>query len=112
MDKSHTFHDAATVAADGTIANVKAYNSLGVYIRRTAGTSTVKFWHTVDGTNYTPLRGRAMKLSISVYIGVCDISTTGTDETWTFDVSGSKYVKMQLYEVTTGPVTVKGVAKK
>lgn len=99
-----TFHEAATVAADGAAFTVGGYKTLTVEVTRTAGTSTVAFMAEGPSGADIPLMGVNLSTLASA------ISTTGTGELWQFDITGLSKVFMDLTAVATGPVTVKGKA--
>jgi hypothetical protein len=99
-----TFHDGATVAADGTAFTVGYHKTLVVEITRTAGSSTVAFMG--EGPSGADIALMGVNLTT---LGTA-ISTTGTGELWQFDITGLTKVFMGLTAVVTGPVTVKGRA--
>lgn len=104
----HTFQDAATVAADGAVFTVDGYKTLVVGIMRTATSGTIEFKAT-DATGQTVTLPGIKKTSASYDIAV---STTGTAETWEFDISGFITVFMDITAIVagTGSITVKGTA--
>ena len=99
-----TFHDAATVAADGTAFTVLGYKTLTVEITRTAGTSTIAF------IGEGPSGANIALMGVNLSTLATATSTTGTGEIWQFDVTGLTSVFMDLQAVAGGNVSVKGKA--
>jgi hypothetical protein len=99
-----TFHDAATVAADGTAFTVAGYKTLTVEITRSAGTSTVAF------IGEGPSGADIALIGVNLSTFATGTSTTGTGELWQFDITGLTKVFMDLQAVSGGNVTVKGKA--
>lgn len=101
-----THHNAAAVTGNGTDADVRGYHYLNLQIKRSAGTSTVKFWMSVDGTNFVPIPGSRWNTATQDYV-IAD-NTTGGDEVWTFDLN-CYYFRAELNAVNGGTVTVKSM---
>jgi hypothetical protein len=99
---SHTFHDAATVAADGTPLTVGGGKTLLVEIWGTSVSRTVGFKGAgPEGTHWS-----IMGVNLGTFATAT--STTGTGELWQFDVTGLVTVIMDLEAVAGGNVSVKG----
>ena len=106
ISRYHTFHDAATVAADGTDMDVAGLNTVSVQISGTSTTRTILFKHSVDNTNFLDIIGMDIAtLSPSV-------STTSTGKTFMFDVRGISKLRIDLEAVASGNVTIKGLGIK
>lgn len=103
ITKSVTFHDGATVAADGETFEVGAYKTLTVEIYGTSTTRTVAFIGIGPSGSQRTIMG--VKLS-DLTTGT---STTGTGELWQFDITGLTTVIMDLTAVAGGNVSVKGM---
>jgi phosphomannomutase len=89
---NYTLHNAATEAADGTVIKTAGYSTLTVYVTRSAGTSTVKFWGSEDEAKTTPIALMAVNVSTNAVA----VSTTGTGEAWQIDVTGIPYFYAEL----------------
>lgn len=101
---AHSFHDAATVAADGAPFDVLAYKTLTVEIYGTSTSRTVVFIGIGPSGTQRPIMGvRLSDFSTGT-------STTGTGEFWQFDITGLSQVIMDLTAVSGGNVSVKGKA--
>ena len=99
-----TFHDAATVAADGNIFTVDGQKTLTVEIYGTSTSRTIAFiGRGESGTDRAIMGVRLSDLSTAT-------STTGTGELWQFDITGLVSVFMDLQAVAGGNVTIKGRA--
>jgi len=110
----HTFHDAAAAAADGTIFGCDGqYTKLILEVTKSAGVATLEldFLGSISstGTIYQPLLGAKIGTDGSITTAVKSTSTT--TEIWDIDVTGRKYLKMDLASITGdgATVTVKGV---
>jgi hypothetical protein len=103
---NHTFHNAATQAADGTTMVITSGQSaLLVEISGTSASRTVLFKGLVSGSDtYRPILG------FNVATGATATQTTGTDELWLFNVTGIASVMMDVSAVAGGNVTVRGTA--
>ena len=106
--KEVTFQAAATTAVDGTIfENGGVYKTLRVKVKRSAGTSTLLFKHTVDRSGeYYDLVGTKIS-DTSLTMG---ISTTGTAEVWEFDITASMKIKLAISAISGASVDVAGMA--
>jgi hypothetical protein len=102
------FHDAAVVAADGEALTVGGLKTLTVGILRTATSGTIAFKAT-DATGQTVTLPGVKVTDPSYPIA---ISTTGTGETWQFDITGFVTVFMDITAMVAGAgsITVKGKA--
>lgn len=100
----HTFHDEATVAADGTAFTVGGHTTLTVEITGTSTSRTVDFKGAGPDGTYRSISGVNLDGLASA------TSTTGTGELWQFDITGLETVIMDLSAVSDGNVTVKGRA--
>lgn len=100
----HTFHNAATVAADGTTMNIlSGQHPLAVEISGTSTSRTIDFKGKVaGGVDYRSIMG------VNLATLATAIQTTGNNELWQFDVSCLASVMMDLSAVAGGNVTVKG----
>lgn len=103
----YTHHNAATQAADGAVAYVEGCSTVTVFINRTAGTSTVKFWGSEDLAKTAPVALQG----VNTTTGSIAVQTTGSGEAWEIDVRGFKYFFAELDAVATGPVTVTSYAQ-
>lgn len=101
---THTFHNAATQAANGNALTVGEYKTLTVKITGTSSSRTITFYAKDPDGNLTALMG--VRLS-DLATGT---STTGTGEYWQFDVTGVEAVVMDLTAVAGGNVSVTGKA--
>jgi ribosomal 30S subunit maturation factor RimM len=99
-----TFHDAAVVAADGTVYTVGNKKTLTVEIDGTSASRTVAF----IGRGPADVDRAIMGLNLTSMATA--VSTTGTGELWQFDITGLSAVFMDLQAVSGGNVTVKGRA--
>ena len=98
----HTFHDAATVAADGTALTVGTGKTLAIEISGTSTGRTVQFFGLSESDTKIAIMGIKLATLTSA------VSTTGTGELWQFDVTGLKSVIIRLEAITDNNVTVKG----
>jgi len=99
-----TFHEDATVAADGTIFTIDGHKTLTVEIYGTSTSRTIEFkGRCVSGIDRPIMGVRLSDLSTT-------ISTTGTGEIWQFDITGLTSVLMDMSAIAGGNVTVKGKA--
>ena len=99
-----TFHDAATVAADGTVLTIGQNKTLTVEIYGTSTSRTIAFIGRGASGADRALSGVNLN-GLSVATG-----TTGTGELWQFDITGLTSVFIDLQAVAGGNVTVKGKA--
>ena len=99
------FQNAAETTGNGTSFEVGPYTSLRIKITGTSTSRTITFYEKdVDG-NLTAISGvRASDFTVGT-------STTGTAESWLFDVSCAYKIVMDLTAVAGGNVTIKGRAK-
>lgn len=97
-----TFHDAATVAANGTVLTVNGYKTLTVEIYGTSTSRTVAF----KGRGPSGEDRSLMGVNLSDFSTAT--STTGTGELWQFDITGLTSVFMDLTSVSGGNVSIKG----
>ena len=96
------FHNAATVAANGTDVSVGNYKTLTLEIYGTSTSRTLTFY-AKGGSGVV----RAMSgVRLSDYSVAS--STTTTDEIWQFDVTGTESVIIDLTAVAGGNVTASG----
>lgn len=99
-----TFHDAATVAANGATFTVGAYKELAIEIYGTSTSRTVTFYGKGPSGTLRALQG--MRLSdLSLANG-----TANTGELWYFQITGLTEVVIDLTAVAGGNVSVKGKA--
>jgi hypothetical protein len=106
ISRNHTFHDAATVAADGTDMDVAGLATVSVQISGTSTSRTVLFKSSVDNTNFLDIMGMDIAtLSPSV-------STTDTGKIFMFDVRGISKLRMDISAVAGGNITIKGLGIK
>ena len=102
--KDVTFHNAATVAADGATFAVEGYKTLTVEIYGTSVSRTVAFMGVGASGTARAIKGvNLTDLSLAT-------STAGTAELWQFDITGLKSVIMDLTSISGGNVSVKGTA--
>jgi len=107
--KECTFHNAATAAADGTeMVLDSVYTTLRVDIDGAVTSSTVAFIGKGPGKVARAIVG-CKEGDTSFTMAT---STSGTAETWVFDVSGMHSVIMDLTAIVAGTasLTVKGRA--
>jgi hypothetical protein len=105
LPREHTFHSAATVAADGTVfRNVAKYNNLTVRITGTSTSRTVLFYSKDATGTLFPISG------VNTNGFATAISTTGTGEEWEFSIAGKFEVVMKLNAISGGNVTIEGFA--
>jgi len=104
--KDHAFHVSAVAAADGSPFEVGAYKTLAVDIDGAPTSHTVLFKCT--GANGVEKTLKGMKVSD----WATGTSTSGTSETWQFDITGLKTVIMDISAMVpgAGSLTVKGTA--
>jgi len=105
----HTFHNAATAAADGTDFTNAGYKTLRVLIKSTVTPATrqVDFLGAIDDT-FVAING----FKAPDY-GTEDDGTTGTgSEVWLFDIEGFEEIRMDLTTLTgaSANTTIIGVA--
>lgn len=100
----HTFHDAATVAANGVFLEVRYFKTLTIEIYGTSTGRTVTFYGKGSGGTLRALMG------VNLATLATATSTTGTGELWQFDITGLNKVYMDLTAITDNNVTVKGRA--
>ena len=104
LAKDVIFHDASTVASDGTVMVVEGFKTLTIEIYGTSTSRTVAF----IGRGVSGADRAIMGVKLSDFSTA--ISTTGTGELWQFDITGLMSVLMDLQVVVGGNVTVKGRA--
>ena len=104
----HIFHDAATAAGNGVFLEVKYFKTLTVETFGTAANSarTLTFYSKGPSGALKALAG----VKISAAPLVTAVSTTGTAETWQFDITGLHKVYMDLTSITGGTFSVYGRA--
>jgi hypothetical protein len=104
----HIFHNATTAAGDGAFMEVKHYKTL-----------TVETFGSVDNSArtlafYSKGPSGALKALAGVKISAAPlttaVSTTGTAETWQFDITGLHKIYMDLTATTGGTFSVHGRA--
>jgi len=100
------FHDEATVASNGDPLLVGAYKTLTIEIFGTSTGRTVSFYSKGPSGALVPLLGTR----ISAAPVLMAVSTTGTGETWQFDITGLENVIMDLTAITDNNVSIKGRA--
>ena len=99
-----TFHNAATVAAQGTALTVGGHKTLTVEITGTSTSRTIAFQGAGPSGTYRAIAGvRLADLAVAT-------TTSVSDAIWQFDVTGLVTVIMNLTEVSGGNVTVRGRA--
>lgn len=97
-----TFHDAATVASNGTVVAVGGFKNLTVEIYGTSTSRTVTFYGKSKSGTLRPMQG------VRVSDFAMSLNSTTKDEIWQFDITGLDYVVMDLTAVAGGDVSVKG----
>jgi hypothetical protein len=102
--KDIIFQDTATTTGNGTAFEVGAYKTLTIEIYGTSSSRTVTFYGKSESGTLRAITG--IKLSDFTTA----TSTTGTGELWQFDITGLKYVVIDLTAVAGGNVSVKGRA--
>ena len=102
-----TFHDAATVAADGTVFTVGGYKTLTIEIYGTSTSKTLAFMGVGPGGTAHAIMG--VKLD-TLATATTSVGTVVTPEFWQFDITGLTSVIMDLTAIANGNVTVKGKA--
>lgn len=95
----HTFHNAATAAADGTPFEVGAYKTLVVDIDGTITSGTVLFKYT--GSNGVQKTLKGLKVSDWTTATSTTLTTTAA-ESWQFDIAGLETVIMDISELVPG----------
>ena len=99
-----TFHDAATVAADGTVFTVEGYKTITLEIYGTSANRTIAFiGRGASGSDCAVMGVNLSDLSTGT-------STTGTGELWQFDVTGLTSFFVDLQTISGGNVSIKGKA--
>lgn len=101
--REHTFHNVATVAADGAILSVGTGQSLTIEIKGTATARTVKFYGICDSGDKIPLIGINMS---TLDASVSSVGTT--TEAWSISTAGYKSIVVRIDEISGGNLTVKG----
>lgn len=96
---THIHHNAATATGNGTDLACAGLSTAGVQIKRTAGTSTVIFQGSIDGTNFVNI------LAVDFTAGTSATSTTA-EGIWQVDVTGLTTFRVRLDAVAGGAVTV------
>jgi hypothetical protein len=104
MYNENTFHNAVTTTGDGTDMFVNGMSTLAVNIQGTSSSRTVEFYASYDGTTYNPITG------INTNGLTTGVSTTGTGQTWQFDVSGFEKFRAKITAIAGGNCTIKGRA--
>lgn len=99
-----TFHDEATVAADGLIYTVGRYKTITLEIYGTSTSRTVAFYGRGASGTDIPLLGTNFTTATMA------TSTTGTGELWQFEVGGLTSFYADLQAVSGGNVSIKGKA--
>lgn len=104
----HKFHDESTAAKNGAFLDVKYFKTLTVEIFSSVANSarTITFYSKGPSGVLKALAG----IKISVAPLTTAVSTTGTAETWQFDITGLQKVYMDLTSITDGTVSVTGRA--
>jgi len=101
-DRVETLQSAVDTVGNGEPLDTATKSAAGVQIVG-AGTYTVTFQASVDGTNYVSLVGRSVTTV-----------TTGTTATgagvWVFPVAGMHSMRARVSAYTSGEITVKGRA--
>lgn len=100
------FQSTATATGNGTSLTVGGLKNLTVGITSAGGNTarTIEF-HGVDAAGNDNLIAGVNKNGLNTAT-----STTNTGETWQFDITGLVTVYMKLTAITTGSVTVMGLA--
>lgn len=102
-----TFHDAATIAADGAVFTVGGYKTLTVELYGTSTSKTVAFMGVgPSGVAHAIMGVKLLDLSTAV----SSVGSLATSEFWQFDITGLTSVIMDLTVIANGNVTVKGRA--
>jgi len=104
----HIFHDAATVVGNGKFLDVKYFKTLTVETFSSVANSarTITFYSKGPSGVLKAIAG----VKVSAAPLTTAVSTTGTGETWQFDVTGLHKVYMDLTAITDGTVSVHGRA--
>jgi hypothetical protein len=104
----HIFHGEEDTAKNGRFLEVKHYKTLTVEIFSSVANSarTITFYSKGPSGVLKALAG----IKISAAPLTTAVSTTGTDETWQFDITGLHKVYMDLTSITDGTVSVHGRA--
>lgn len=97
-----TFHDAETVADNGTEVTVGGYKNLTIEIYGTSTSRTVTFYEKGISGELIP------KMGVNLADFSTGNSTTGNNEKWQFDITGWNAIVMDLTAVTGGDVSVAG----
>ncbi|MEN6313254.1 MAG: hypothetical protein ABFD25_03280 [Clostridiaceae bacterium] len=106
--KDHIFHNASAATGNGKFLEAGYFKTLTVEIFSSAANSarTVTFYSKGPSGVLKALAG----VRVSAAPFVTAVNTTGTDETWQFDISGLHKVYMDLTAITDGTVSVYGRA--
>lgn len=109
--KTHIFHNTAKAAADGAFFDNSTgeYKSLTVDIDGTTTSHTVEFKAQGPNKVVRTIRG----LRVSDWVDAA--STTGTAETWQFDITGLRYIYMDISAMVVGAgsgLNIKGTATR
>ena len=99
-----TFHNAAIVAAQGTVLTVGGLKTLVIEISGTSASRTIAFEGAGASGTYRAINGvRSADLAVAT-------STNTSGEIWQFDITGFVTVSMNLTAVAGGNVTITGRA--
>ena len=101
----HTFHDVATVAANGAALDVDGFKTLTVEVYGTSTSRNINFLGKGPSGATRSLPGCKMSGDTNFTMAT---STTSTGEIWQFDITGLEYVLMDLTAVAGGNVSIKG----
>lgn len=105
--QDHTFHDSATVPADGAVFNVAGFTTLIVEIYGTSTSRTLDFRGVGPSGATYPIIGELITSEQGLPPAK---GTTGTGEVWRFNITGLTSVVVKLAAVAGGNVSVKGKA--
>lgn len=101
---SVTFHDSVSVAGVGAPFIVSAYKTLTIEIYGTSTNREIKFFGIGTSGTKRSIQG------VNMASFDMAISTTGSGEFWSFDITGLESIVMELTSVSGGNVTIKGKA--
>ena len=102
--KEHTFHDAENRLVSGNVLDVGSYRELTVDIYGDFTYKHILFEASGSSGQFQPIMGvKLTDFTMTTF-------TTGSDkETWTFNITGQKKIRMKISAVT-GTVSIKGIA--
>ena len=100
-----TFHEGATTVGNGNTFDVQTFQVVSIDITGTSTNCVLVFEHSMDGgTTWRGITG----------VDVTELLTakqaTGTNQTWSFTIAGLQKFRVRIKTITSGNVTVKGIA--